>query len=101
MLVVQKCETKSSSSLHLLQHQRIEIMPTKASVHFSSGCSAGWSQTDEARPLENCQCFWLQRFGIEGCEALLPGLSALAASSAAAGVRRIEVHNLDLYVSIA
>jgi hypothetical protein len=33
----------------------------------------------------------LQRFGIEGCEALLPGLRALAAASAAAGVRRIEV----------
>lgn len=33
----------------------------------------------------------LQRFGIEGCEAVLPGLEALAAASAAAGVRRIEV----------
>jgi hypothetical protein len=33
----------------------------------------------------------LQRFGIEGCEAVLPGLRALAAASAAAGVRRIEV----------
>lgn len=35
--------------------------------------------------------FTLQRFGIEGCEAVLPGLKALAAASAAAGVRRIEV----------
>jgi len=32
-----------------------------------------------------------KRFGIEGCEAVLPGLQALAAASAAAGVRRIEV----------
>lgn len=62
MLVVQKCETKSSSNLHLLQHQRIEIMPTKASVHFSSGCSAGWSQTEEARLLTTAS--------VSGCSAL-------------------------------
>lgn len=33
----------------------------------------------------------LQRFGVEGCEALLPGVDALVGRCAAAGVRRIEV----------
>lgn len=33
----------------------------------------------------------LQRFGVEGCEALLVGLEALVARSAQHGVRRIEV----------
>ena len=33
----------------------------------------------------------LQRFGIEGCEALLPGLEALVERCAARGVRRLEM----------
>ncbi len=33
----------------------------------------------------------LQRFGVEGCEALLPGVDALVGRCAVAGVRRIEV----------
>ena len=33
----------------------------------------------------------VQRFGVEGCEALLVGLEALVARSAQHGVRRIEV----------
>jgi len=32
-----------------------------------------------------------QRFGIEGCEALLPGLEALVERCAARGVRRLEM----------
>ena len=33
----------------------------------------------------------LQRFGIEGCEALLPGLRALVRKCAHSGVQHIEV----------
>ena len=32
-----------------------------------------------------------QRFGIEGCEALLPGLEALVERAASRGVSRVEV----------
>ena len=32
-----------------------------------------------------------QRFGVEGCEALLPGVDALIGRCASGGVRRIEV----------
>lgn len=37
---------------------------------------------------------YLQRFGIEGCEALLPGLRAMVKASAGFGVEHIEVQLL-------
>jgi 2-oxoglutarate dehydrogenase complex dehydrogenase (E1) component-like enzyme len=33
----------------------------------------------------------MQRFGVEGCEALLPGVDALLGRCARHGVRRMEV----------
>lgn len=36
-------------------------------------------------------CVFMQRFGVEGCEALLPGVDALLGRCAGHGVRRVEV----------
>lgn len=55
--------------------------------HHALACLRGCAQ----QQCIHSRTWGLQRFGVEGCEALLVGLEALVARCAGHGVRRIEL----------